>query len=269
MAEASLARKFETWSVPGHAVRIEYCPAVLEEIRTEAVGGYHRAPHGGVETGGILFGAHLKYAVRITAGRAIACEFAKGPSFVLSERDEAALADTLKKWCGDPELARLEPVGWYRAHNRSEILLSETDLNFFNRFFPRDWQVGLIVRPATLGPTRAGFFFREPGGSIRTESSYSEFVLAPFQAALQVDAAVPEAPAVPEPPRVATSEFLPAAVKAHVPDTVKPGPRPAPEREPRMAVHGDFGSRPCWKWYNARRGRVGSGGRIRILATQA
>ena len=252
MAEASLARKFETWSVPGHSVRIEYSRAALEEIRTAAVDGYHRAPHGGVETGGILFGTHQKRAVRITAGRPIACEFAKGPSFLLSEREEAALADTLKDWCGDPELAKLEPVGWYRAHNRSEILLCDTDLSFFNRFFPQDWQVGLIVRPARLAPTRAGFFFREPGGSIRTEGSYGEFVLAPFQVTLQLDAqpAVAEAPlAVSEPPRAATCELWPLAEKAQVPEPLKPEPCPATELEPRMAgASGDFAPRPRPKW---------------------
>src|ERR1039457_6267951 len=166
MAEALLAHELETWSVPGHAVRIEYSPAVLEEIRSEAVDGYHRAPHGGVEIGGVLFGMHEEYTVRITVRRPIACQFATGPSFVLTKLEEAALADSLKEWRGDPEITELEPVGWYRSHNRSEVLLSDTDLSFFNRFFAQDGQVGLIVRPASLAPTRAGFFFREADGSI-------------------------------------------------------------------------------------------------------
>src|ERR1039458_7437954 len=179
MTGTAVAPKFATWSAPGHSFGIEYSGAVLEQIRETAVDGYHRVPHGGVETGGILFGTHQENVVRIMAWRPVACEYAKGPSFLLSEKDEAALAEAIKSWRGDAELARLEPIGWYRAHTRSEVLLSDADLTFFNRFFPQPWQVGLIVRPASFAPTRAGFFFREADRGIRAESSYLEFTLTP------------------------------------------------------------------------------------------
>src|SRR5580698_405325 len=197
MTGAAVAPKFVSWSAPGISVRIEYSSAVLEQIRQTAVEGYHCVPHGGVETGGILFGTHQKSAVRIKAWRPIACEYAKGPSFLLSETDEAALTETLKSYRGDAELARLEPVGWYRAHTRSEILLLDADLAFFNRFFPQPWQVGLIIRPASMAPARAGFFFREADGGIRAQNSYREFVLTPV--AISQPAATRPAPAKPAP----------------------------------------------------------------------
>jgi proteasome lid subunit RPN8/RPN11 len=213
MTSTVAAPKFTTWSAPGHSFRIEYSGAVLDEIRMTAVEGYHRVPHGGVETGGILFGTRLKSGVRINAWRPIACEYAKGPSFLLSEKDEAALAETLQSWRGDADLAGLEPAGWYRAHTRSEILLSDADLSFFNRFFPQPWQIGLIVRPASFSPTRVGFFFREADAGIRTQSSYREFVLNPL----------PAAPPVPEaPPVEAAPEAAPVA--------------PAPQPEPVVAA---------------------------------
>jgi len=231
-----MAAEFASWSAPGHSFRIEYSETVLEQIRETALDGYHRVPHGGVETGGILFGARQENLVRIMAWRPVVCEYAKGPSFLLSEKDEAALAEALESWRGDAELAGLEPVGWYRAHTRSEVLLSDADLAFFNRFFPQPWQVGLIVRPASFAPTRAGFFFREADGAIHAESSYLEFTLTPVAAAPAPPA--PDAPQVPpvvvpapDPPRVTAAE-----------------PSPLPESEPYPPVRGIGAS---WKWYAA------------------
>jgi proteasome lid subunit RPN8/RPN11 len=209
----AIAQKFAVWSVPDRPLRIEYSEAVLDEIRLIAVEGYHRVPHGGVETGGILFGTHEKNAVRIKAWRPIECEYAKGPSFLLSQKDEVVLAQALKSTGGDAELKGLEPVGWYRAHTRSEILLADVDLAFFNRFFPQPWQIGLIVRPASFAPTRAGFFFREANGEIRTAASYREFTLTPLAQgrALVAEpvAEVSEAPPQTESPPVPVVEFTP------------------------------------------------------------
>jgi proteasome lid subunit RPN8/RPN11 len=264
MTGTAAAQKFAAWSAPGHPLRIEYHTVVLEQIRQTAVEGYHRVPHGGVETGGILFGTHQKSVVRIKAWRAIDCEYAKGPSFLLSEQDEAALAEALKPRRGDGERARLEPVGWYRAHTRSEILLSDADLAFFNRFFPQPWQVGLIVRPASFAASRAGFFFREADGSIRTQSSYRELILTPVAIAepatakVAVAQAVP-APATPQAPPAATVPEAPriaAAVPKPAPDASpappRPEPRPAPQSQPYPPVPSLAPPRSArQKWYAA------------------
>jgi proteasome lid subunit RPN8/RPN11 len=222
MTGTAAAPQFETWSAPGHSFRIEYSAAVLDQIREIAVEGYHRVPHGGVETGGVLFGTHGKKMVRIAAWRPIECEYAKGPSFLLSEKDQAALAGMLQSWGDAEDLAGLEPVGWYRSHTRSEILLADVDLTFFNRFFPQPWQVGLIVRPASFAPARAGFFFREPGGGIRTESSYREFVMLPL----------PQAASIPPIPEVGEVPKAPEVQKAP-PVTVVPEPPALPRQNAR------------------------------------
>jgi proteasome lid subunit RPN8/RPN11 len=228
------AGSFAIWSAPEHDFRIEYSAAVLQQIREISVDGYHRLPRGGVETGGILFGTHQENVVRIVAWREAVCEYAKGPSFLLSPKDEAALEGSLESWRGDTELARLEPVGWYRAHTRSEVALSDADLAFFNRFFPLPWQVGLIVRPASFAPTRAGFFFREADGSIRAQSSYVEFTLVPLGTAPMPRAAETRASAPVEAPVP-----LPAAVTE---------PQPVFQTEPPIPIRPE-GVR--WKWYAA------------------
>ena len=171
---------FSTWSVPASPFRIVYSPVVLDEIRQAAVEGYHSVPHGGVETGGILFGTHEKGVVRIQAWRPIVCGYSRGPSFLLSEKDEAVLKTTLNSCRTDKQLDEMEPVGWYRSHTRTEILLADSDLTLYNRFFAQPWQVTLIIRPASFAPTRGGFFFREADGRIHAENSYSEFILKPL-----------------------------------------------------------------------------------------
>ena len=171
MSETVVEPEFRVWEVPGHSVRVEYSDSVMQQIRMEAVEGFHRVPHGGVETGGILFGTHRGNLVRILAWRPIACEYAAGPSFTLSEKDHAALEETLRTSGADGELAGLEPAGWYHSHTRSEIFLSEPDLEFFDLYFPKAWQVALVVRPASFAPARAGFFFREADGSVHAETS--------------------------------------------------------------------------------------------------
>ena len=258
MTGTAVAPKFAAWSAPGHPLRIEYHTAVLEQIRQTAVEGYHRVPHGGVETGGILLGTHQKNAVRIKAWRAIDCEYAKGPSFLLSAKDEAVLAEALKPGRSDAGRDRLEPVGWYRAHTRSEILLSDADLAFFKRFFPQPWQVGLIVRPASFAASRAGFFFREADGSIRAQSSYREFILTPVAAAapaiVQAEPAAPiseaaAAVAVPEAPRIAVP--APQAAPEAAPAPAPPEARPVLQAQRYAPVHSLAARSARRKWYAA------------------
>jgi len=230
MTGTATISRFATWTAPGFPFRIESAPEVLEQIRLAAVEGYHRVPRGGVEIGGVLYGTRSKNAVRIKAWRPVACAYAKGPSFLLSEQEESALSDALKSYSDDPELANLEPVGWCRAHTRSEILLADSDLAFYNRFFPQPWQIGLIVRPASFGPTRAGFFFREPDGHIRTQSSYREFTLAPTvtrpQRPIDAPLSPTPAPATPEPAPLAPEPPPPPVTAAPIPRPAPPEPRP-------------------------------------------
>ncbi|HPQ13871.1 MAG TPA: hypothetical protein PLP04_01515 [Bryobacteraceae bacterium] len=177
MAPAQHDSETRVWSVEGHAIRVVYWASVLEEIRAEAVAGYCKFPRGGVEVGGILFGRLEDGVTRILAFRPVPCEYKFGPSYRLSERDGQAFADALRALETDPLLAGLEPVGWYVSHTRSEVCLSEQDLELHNRHFPKAGQVALVVRPESFGTSRAGFFFREANGKIRCESSYGEFAL--------------------------------------------------------------------------------------------
>ncbi len=167
------------WGVEGHPARIEYISAVVEEICASAVEGLSRLRRGGVEVGGVLFGIRHNDLVRVLAFRPTACEHAAGPAFVLSEKDRRALENLLESAKRDRTLRGLEPVGWYHSHTRSEIFLSEEDLEIYDRYFPENGQIAMVIQPAQFGPATVGFFFREPDGSVQAERSYLEFSVKP------------------------------------------------------------------------------------------
>ena len=197
-----------TWSASQCPFAIEYVPRVLDEIRLIVIDAFFSLPRGGAEIGGLLLGQFAAGRLTVAGYRPVECEHAFGPSFTLSERDCAALQEALAA-CASQPFDR-QPIGWYHSHTRSEIFLSEADREIHNRYFPKPWQVALVLRPHTFQPTRAGFFFRESGGRIHADNSYREFEITPLPAG----SVAPPPPVVPAPPP---------------PPPVERQPRPYPE----------------------------------------
>ena len=177
----------KVWRAPECPFTIEWPAHVMEQIRAAAKEALFSLPHGGAEIGGVFWGTRAAGRVRILAARPLECEYALGPTFTLSGKDHARLAALLDDGPdaglddarGDPGTPGWEPVGWYHSHTRGEILLSARDVEIHNRYFPDPWQVALVVRPHSMQPMRAGFFFREANGSIHADASYCEFLLEP------------------------------------------------------------------------------------------
>ncbi len=167
--------KFGSWTVAESPISIEYSLVVIEEIRHEVAEGFQRLSRGGIEVGGVLYGTRDGRTVRVLAMRPIACEHARGPAFLLSDKDRIALNDQLTRDAEDPHLEGLISVGWFLSHTRSEIALTESDLEIYTIFFPAPWQVSLVIRPGRGGSMRAGYFVREADGTVKSESSYLEF----------------------------------------------------------------------------------------------
>jgi proteasome lid subunit RPN8/RPN11 len=167
--------KFAAWTVAESPITIEYSLIVVEEIRHAVAEGFQRLSRGGIEVGGILYGARDGRTVRVLAMRPIACEHARGPAFLLSDKDRMVLNQQLAADAEDPHLEGLIAVGWFLSHTRSEITLSDSDLELYSIFFPAPWQVTLVVRPGRGGSMRAGFFVREADGTVKSENSYLEF----------------------------------------------------------------------------------------------
>jgi proteasome lid subunit RPN8/RPN11 len=166
------------WNAPECPFQIEYATRVLDDIRLAVVDAFFSLPRGGAEIGGLLLGKHEIGLISITDFEPLDCEHAMGPSFTLSPRDQALLADMTAR--ARRNATDRQPLGWYHSHTRSEIFLSETDQDIHKRFFPEPWQVALVLKPHTFEPTRGGFFFRDAKGAIRGAASYQEFVLEPL-----------------------------------------------------------------------------------------
>ncbi len=167
--------KFGAWVVAESPVDIEYSLLVIDEIRQVVADGFQRLQRGGIEVGGVLYGTREGRIVRIMAMREITCEHARGPTFHLSDNDRAALATQIERDKADLRLEGLLVVGWFLSHTRSDVTLQQSDLDTFGRFFPEPWQITMVVHPGRAGIMRAGFFVREPDGSVRGERSYQEF----------------------------------------------------------------------------------------------
>ena len=183
MIETAAEFIFGSWSATQVPVAIEYPLEVLDEIRATATEGFQRLARGGLEVAGVLFGVRREAGIRILTWRPIPCEYALGPTLQLSGRDRAELTRLLETASEDPDLEGLEPVGWFLSHTRSDVLLSPQDLEIFDGFFPRPWQVTLVLRPTQAGVARAGFFGREADGTVKSDSTYHEFTVKPLHRA--------------------------------------------------------------------------------------
>ena len=164
------------WRPPASPFAVESSSAVLVQLRHEAEAGLY-APRGEHEIGGVLFGVNEPDCVRIVASRPLMCEHTMGPGFVLSEKDEKHLAQLISAPATDSELAGLKALGWYHSHIASPIFLSERDLEIHSRHFREPFHIALVIRLSSERQPRAGFFFRELSGAMRTDSSYEEFTI--------------------------------------------------------------------------------------------
>ncbi|HEY7209113.1 MAG TPA: hypothetical protein VH477_02475 [Bryobacteraceae bacterium] len=237
---------YAVWTSPDGSSTVVYSLAAFGEIDAVVSDGYRRIPHGGVETAGLLFGTRRNGAVQIETFRLIACEHALGPSFVLSEADRARLHEQLEAAPHDPDLAGLEPVGWFVGHTRNPLTLSDREIGWFNEFFRQPGALTVLVKPERFQPTRFAFLLKDQAGQMQQESA-SPPVILPLSVQTGSPVSAP-APAIPAPrpaePRIESGaeprpESKPEAAAPAPRQPVQPGgvtrvrtPRPEPPPPP-------------------------------------
>ena len=205
------------WTAPDASSRVIYSLAVFHEIDGLVNEAYRRIPHGGVETGGLLFGTRTGETLQIEAFRLIECQHAFGPSFVLSSQDLAGIRLQIKEAANDPELNGLLPLGWFIGHTRSALLLTEREVQWFGELFPGPGSATILVKPERFQPTQFGFLVREKAGNMPREAAASAIILPLSQGM---------------PTRERPAPSIPAPKPAVLPD---PEPEPEPEPAPPVA----------------------------------
>ena len=181
------------WEDPQCAFRVEWVPQKLDDLRVSVVDALYAIPRGGIEIGAILLGTFDGQLLRVEDFAPIDCEHLTGPSFVLSAKDEAALAAQLTALDG-------QVVGWLHSHTRSELVFSALDAVLHYQYFPKQWQVAMLLRPAHLQPVRANYFFQNAKGELIAGGS--EFTLDPVRSEPAVSMPLSALPAnVIAPPR--------------------------------------------------------------------
>lgn len=132
-------------------------PGVASSIALAAFENSRRIGRGGLEMGGVLLGRRKAHIRLVTEWVPIPCEHSRGPSFLLSERDEHALRSTLTA----ARTNGLEIFGFFVSHSRSALAVSDTDIALFERCFPDPASIVLLLKPGMDGTARASLGSRQ------------------------------------------------------------------------------------------------------------
>lgn len=229
--------EYAFWTSPGTAFTVTYPLGLFHEIDFQVNEGYRRIPHGGVETGGLLFGRSEPGSARIEAFRNIECEHASGPSFVLSERDLTRLKEQISASASEPELHGLSVLGWFIGHTRSPLKMNDGECALFDELFPGTGKITLLIKPERFQPTRFGFLVRGPDGQSEKDASQRAIILPlPGRAGKSSEGPIASIPApVNTPP--ATPQTKPPQAPAMAAEPMVQRGLPTPSEPPaRMAL---------------------------------
>ena len=222
--EVTETARYIDWTSPDGSLVVRIAEPVINRINVEVMRGFGVTRRRGTEVGGILIGHMQKGSppvMVIDDCEPVACEYAYGPSYLLSPNDEAIFADAVNRF--RPGAGR-EPsaVGYYRSHTRDGLSLDAPDTELYAKYLGADPGVALLIKPyATRSPVAS--FFPAAKGRLRTDAPPVEFTFA------QSD---PEAPAL-QP--VSEPKSTVPAPKTAVPQP-EPEPEPAPARPAETPV---------------------------------
>lgn len=148
----------QSWQPEGSSYRIEFTGTILEQIRFEA----SRAMNGYacIGIGGVLLGRRGPEGDVVEDWRPIACDHSRGPAFLLSARDEAALSAFLEgvtlTGAVDEDDAQVQVLGWFISHPRGDLKATEVERALHRRHLPGDSFL-MIIRPDRLGDAEMQF----------------------------------------------------------------------------------------------------------------
>lgn len=228
-------REHYIWQPPDKPFTIQLAFDVIDRMNIEIMRGFGAVRRRGTEAGGVLLGridpvgSHTY--VTINDFEPVPCEYAFGPSYILSTQDLQHLRKALAQF--DPSAGHdIYTVGYYRSHTRDGLFLDDGDLKFFREYFPDPLHVALLVKPFATRAGAAGFFFEESKGTIVDTASYLEF---PFRRKDLVES--------PGESEEAPPELRHSPPKRRVPTPARYEPKPEPEPA-KTAVVPNYETKP-------------------------
>ncbi len=144
MRDSALTAPDYTFEVPGRHVSIRLSAEAARRILAEGVRGLGLMRRRGVEVGGILCGsieAGERTIIRVEQTVPVPCEYAFGPSYVLSGNDRQAFRRAL---------VQARAVGFYRSDTRDSGAATDADLALLREMFGAAESVALILKPRIL-----------------------------------------------------------------------------------------------------------------------
>ncbi len=222
---------FYRWEVAGKPIAVLFSLELMDRLEREVLESFKAVTKRGSEIGGVLGGRVIggsQPTVIIEQFEAVACDYSRGPLYLLSDDDKVRMRQAFDRVSGASSV-----TGFFRSNTRRELVLDEDDQALAKEFFSDPSHVFLLVRPFAMKPSAGGFFFWENGQL--PETCYLQF---PFKRAeleknsAQFIVAAPEAPVVREllvmPKRDELPPGPPVALRREEPNREEPAPAPPP-----------------------------------------
>jgi len=207
-------------AIPRPDSRSINCPsAVFESIRQVVLERFNQLPHGGAEVFGVLFGRREGDDLHIQAFRALPAGSAFDRSAEFSPAERTAFQTLVALIQSAEDLAGLEPVGWFRSHPRSDLVLSPHDLEITTSLFSEPWQVAMVLRPGNSTPTHGRVYFRDADGALHPDRAFQELTLP---AAADFSSPATKLPATYEPAHAEAEQPVEAAVQGKAEESPAP-----------------------------------------------
>ena len=147
------ASGYYVWELPGKPVVVHLNLAIIDRLAAEVMRGFGLVPKRGAEVGGLLLGSFEEGAqtiVRVDDFEGIACDYKRGPSYLLSDGDGAAFEEACAR--------STSAVGYFRSHTREGLSLGLEDVALMEQFFPSSSHIALLVKPFATKVSIASFF---------------------------------------------------------------------------------------------------------------
>jgi hypothetical protein len=156
------------WEASGKPLVVHLSLNVVDRMSVDILRGLGSVPKRGAEVGGILLGSiespstpDGRTVVHVDDFENVSCEYARGPSYLLSEGERAKLESVVERAQPNP---RLHAIGYYRSHTRDGPLLpGDEDRETFWKCFSTPTSVALLVRPFAAKVSTAAIFVAQNG----------------------------------------------------------------------------------------------------------